>query len=215
MRHKIASGTLMALAALSLMACGQNAADTKSDNQSRSDTASSRVQSSADAQPAAQNAAFSPYVDAQGNISRPTDFLTGENWTHLGSWGVVNPNGEGNGIHNVYTTYDVVKAYRETGKFPDGAVLVKEVKGAHAADLTTGRAHWGSDNAVWFVSIKDSTDRFPNNPLWGEGWGWALFEAGNPAKQVAKDYKADCLGCHVPAKDTDWMYVQAYPVLTE
>jgi len=35
-----------------------------------------------------------------------------------------------------------------------------------------------------------------------------------PGKQVATDYKKDCLGCHIPAKATDWVYVQGYPVLS-
>ena len=26
-------------------------------------------------------------------------------------------------------------------------------------------------------------------------------------------FKKDCFGCHVPAKATDWIYVQGYPVL--
>jgi hypothetical protein len=44
--------------------------------------------------------------------------------------------------------------------------------------------------------------------LWGDGWGWALFKADVPDKQVATDYKKDCLDCHVPAKSTDWIYVK-------
>jgi hypothetical protein len=49
--------------------------------------------------------------------------------------------------------------------------------------MTTGDAHWATDIKVWFVLIKDSKGRYKNNPLWGDGWGWALF------KQVATDYK--------------------------
>jgi hypothetical protein len=41
--------------------------------------------------------------------------------------------------------------------------------------------------------------------------GWALFKSDAPDKQVATDYKKDCLGCHIPAKATDWVYVQGYP----
>ena len=55
--------------------------------------------------------------------------------------------------------------------------------------------------------------RYPGNPLWGDGWGWALYQADAPNKQVATNYKKDCLGCHVPAQSTDWVYVQGYPVL--
>ena len=117
-------------------------------------------------------------------------------------------------MHNVYTTRKAAAAYRKDGVFPDGAPLVKEVRAAKAEALTTGRAHSVTDKQVWFVSIKDATNRFPDNPLWGDGWGWALFQADAPAKQVAADYKNDCISCHIPAKDSDWMYVHAYsPVL--
>lgn len=192
------------LAAIFLSACTNDSPVSKVDHQG------------VDAVSSASNSdSFSLYVDKDGGISRPVDFLTNPDWTHLGAWGVVNEDGEGNGFHNVYTTHDVVKAYRQTGKFPDGAVLIKEVRGASDAVLTTGRAHWAAENAVWFVSIKDTTNRFPDNPLWGDGWGWALFKADAPAQQVATDYKSDCLGCHVPVKDTDWIYVHAYPVLNE
>jgi hypothetical protein len=60
-------------------------------------------------------------------------------------------------------------------KFADGTVLVKEVFGTDHAQMTTGDAHWAKDTKVWFVLIKDSKGRYPNNPLWGDGWGWALL----------------------------------------
>ena len=40
-----------------------------------------------------------------------------------------------------------------------------------------------------------------------------VVKADAPDKQVATDYKKDCLSCHVPAKSTDWTYVQGYPPL--
>ena len=42
---------------------------------------------------------------------------------------------------------------------------------------------------------------------------WALFQAGDPKTTVTENYKDDCLGCHVPAQDNDWVYVEGYPVL--
>jgi hypothetical protein len=50
--------------------------------------------------------------------------------------------------------------------------------------------------------------------LWADGWGWALFNADSPDKQVATDYRKDCWGCHVPAASTDRVYIQGYPVLS-
>jgi hypothetical protein len=48
--------------------------------------------------------------------------------------------------------------------------------------MTTGDAHWASGAKVWFILIKDDKNRFPDNPLWGDGWGWALFKADAPAE---------------------------------
>ncbi|MFD2029421.1 hypothetical protein ACFSKM_02005 [Ancylobacter dichloromethanicus] len=30
--------------------------------------------------------------------------------------------------------------------------------------------------------VKSSTDKFPENKLWGDGWGWSWFDADNPTK---------------------------------
>ncbi len=152
---------------------------------------------------------YDRYVDGSGNISLPDDF---DSWRHIGSWAVAKDGGV-EGLHNVYATDGVIEHYQMTGTFPDGAMLVKEVRAAEGAAHTTGDAHWATDVQVWFAMIKDSQGRFPDNALWGDGWGWALFEGQDRTKQVAGDYKEDCLGCHVPAEDTDWVYVYAYPSL--
>lgn len=49
--------------------------------------------------------------------------------------------------------------------------------------------------------------------IWGDGWGWALYKPDERGKNVATDYKTDCLGCHIPAKSNDWVYIEAYPTL--
>lgn len=158
--------------------------------------------------------AFSRYATKEGAISLPKDYR--ENFSHLGSWAVAKkadqPVFE---MHNVYAPLEDIRAYRKDGKFPDGAVLVKEITNVSSAGLTTGQSSWSTDNKVWFVMIKDSKGRFPGNDLWGDGWGWALFEAKEPARNVATDYKSDCLSCHIPAKQDDWVYVRGYPVLKE
>lgn len=155
---------------------------------------------------------FSAHVDATGAIRFPKDFRT--TMVHLGSWFV--PEGEASGFHDVYTEASTVAAYRKTGRFPDGATLVKELRGAQRGDYTTGANVGFAMGTVkqWFVMIKDTTGRFPHNPLWGEGWGWALFKPDAPTQNVATSYRTDCLGCHVPAKATDWVYIEAYPTLT-
>jgi cytochrome c len=162
--------------------------------------------------PARAASDFSPYVTKEGGISLPADYR--DKFMHLGSWAVAKkPNQPVHEMHNVYARPEDVRAYRRHGKFPDGAVLVKEITKASSDKLTTGQSAWSTDMKVWFVMVKDAKGRFPKNDLWGDGWGWALFEAKNPKRNVATDYKTDCRTCHVPAKKDDWVYVRGYPVL--
>ena len=148
-------------------------------------------------------------IDKTGNIRKPSDYR--DKYEALGTYAVLDPKGDQ--MHLTYASPGTAEYFRKTGKYPDGTVLVKEVFGTDHAQMTTGDAHWASGTKVWFVMIKDTKGRYPGNPLWGDGWAWALFKSDAPDKQVATDYKKDCLGCHVPAKATDWVYVQGYPVL--
>lgn len=156
---------------------------------------------------------FSPYVSNNGTIAFPTEFRT--NMLHLGSWFV--PDGGASGFHDVYTEKANAEYYRSHGKFPDGATLVKELRASSSADYTTGKGVSHSNTTIkqWFVMIKDSNNRFPDNKLWGDGWGWALFKPDDVKKNIATDYKTDCIGCHIPAVKTDLIYVEAYPMLKE
>jgi hypothetical protein len=149
-------------------------------------------------------------VDKTGNISKPSDFR--DRYEALGTYLVLDPKGDQ--MHMTYASPGAAGYYRQNGMFADGTVLVKEVLGTDHTQMTTGDAHWGTVAKVWFVMIKDDKKRFQNNQLWGDGWGWALFKSDAPNKQVAVDYKKDCMGCHIPAKTTDWVYVHGYPILS-
>jgi hypothetical protein len=151
-------------------------------------------------------------VDANGNLRVPADYRAV--YQFLGSWAVAADQGQGSKeIHVVYTSPDTIAAYRKDGHFPDGSVLVKEVFEATTAAMTTGTVSHAQKLKGWFVMVKDSKNSHPGNRLWGEGWGWSWFDAANPVKTTSKDFRTDCLGCHIPAKATDWIYVSGYPGL--
>ena len=157
-----------------------------------------------------------PSLDPRAPLAVPKDYRT--RFAFLGAWAV--SAGEGKApirgskeLHNVYALAETVEAYRKTGRFPDGAVLVKEVLHTRTQPMTTGIVSSASELAGWFVMVKDTQNRYPDSPLWGEGWGWAYYDAAAPTKITTTDYRLDCLGCHVPAKGTDWIYVGGYPVL--
>ena len=151
-------------------------------------------------------------VDAQGNLRVPQDYRT--IYQGLGSWAVGADNGQGSKeLHQVFASPGAIEAYRKTGKFPDGTVLVKEVFGAATQPMTTGTVSHAQQLKCWFVMVKDSSDSHPGNPLWGDGWGWSWFDADKPLMTTSTNYKVDCQTCHIPAKATDWIYVSGYPTL--
>ena len=161
---------------------------------------------------------FSPYVDAYGNISVPPDFDT--KWVFLGTWSIASEDVEqssaasGHGaaaLHNIYTQPGTVEKFQNTGEFPDGTVLIKELLTTETNQMTTGKVSRGKEIEGWFIMVKDNKNRFPGNKLWGEGWGWSLFDANKIL--TTRDYKAECLGCHIPARQNDWVYIEGYPTL--
>ncbi len=151
-------------------------------------------------------------VDATGNLHVPDDYRT--TYQSLGSWAVAADQGQGSKeLHVVYASLGTIAAYRKDGRFPDGAVLVKEVFQAATEQMTTGTVSRSDTLKGWFVMMKDSNGRYAGNKQWGDGWGWSWFDAGNPSKTTSTDYKVNCLPCHVPAEASDWVYVGGYPPL--
>jgi hypothetical protein len=113
------------------------------------------------------------FVDKDGNIRKPPDYR--DIFLMLGSWTVLDP--KGNQMHSVYASPGTAEYYRRNKTFADGTVLVKEIHGIAAGQMTTGNVDWATDPPqVWFVMIKDAKGRFPNNPLWGNGWGLGSFQ---------------------------------------
>lgn len=155
---------------------------------------------------------FKKYVDENGNIKVPKDYRT--EFVFLGSFAV--PGGDSLGglkeLHQVYVDRDSIDYYRAHGQFPDGAMLIKELQGTAAADLTTGHASFWAQGLGWFVMIKDTKGRYEKSGIWTDGWGWALIAESAPAVTTNKD-TSTCIACHTPVKKTDWVHVWGYPLL--
>lgn len=166
---------------------------------------------------------FAPNVDGQtGNIRVPDDYTL---WPALGTWSHAKVEGKP-GIqehHVVYTQPETIQYYQKKGRFPDGAVLVKELLHAETMSMTTGPAVGHATTIKgWFVLVRDTEGRFQSSSLWGDGWGWSFFNADDPEKTASTNYKIDCVPCHTPAKelapknaqkDDKWIYTLGYPVL--
>ena len=165
---------------------------------------------------------YGTLVDKKGNITLPADYR--QNWTFLGTFFVENAPAAGMtageeasfDVHTVYTQPESAAYYRKNGKFPDGAVLIKDVNATKKEALTTGVARYEDAPKVTFAMVKNGKNRFADNKAWGEGWGWALFTPDSPTSQTT-DWKGEgfnnCHACHLPVKDQDWVYTQGYKVV--
>src|SRR4051794_10244082 len=76
-------------------------------------------------------------VDAQGKLRVPENYQS--RYEALGAWAIAKDEGAGSKeIHQVYASPGAIDAYRKTGHFPDGTVLVKEVFDTATNEMTTG-----------------------------------------------------------------------------
>ncbi len=108
--------------------------------------------------------AWGPKWTATGELELPRDFRT---WIFLGA--PLTPNALNDGkagfpeYHNVYIQPQAYQAYRKTGQFPEGTILVKELQltlpGSNADGSraeASGRGYFpGTPNGI-DISVKDS-----------------------------------------------------------
>lgn len=149
-------------------------------------------------------------VDASGALRVPANYR--QSYQGIGSWSVAADSGTGaKELHIVYASPGTASAYSRTGHFPDGAVLVKEVFATATAPMTTGTVSRADTLKGWFVMVRDGKNTHPGDKRWGDGWGWAWFDAGKPDKTETTDYRSACLTCHEPARKTELSYTIGYP----
>ena len=113
-------------------------------------------------------------------------------------------------MHSVYSRPEDVTAFRRDGKFPDGAVLVKEVTKVGSEKLTAGEAHGPpnpSSGSCWSRTRRDDSRATTCGATAGAGassWRTTLQRSGAPITRSTA-------GCHIPAQKDDWLYVRVYP----
>lgn len=153
-------------------------------------------------------------VEAEPVLQVPTVDYRKE-WVQLGTFSILadKPADGAKQLHVVYTERKNLEAYLNDGRFPDGAVLVKDVFATKTEPLTTGTVSYAGELAGRFVMVKDGAGKLGTGARFGDGWGWAFFEGNETKRTVTTDYKTDCLSCHEPARSKDLLYLQGYPPL--
>jgi len=154
-------------------------------------------------------------VEAEPVLQVPTaDYRT--TWVQLGTYAVIAdaPADGAKKFQYVYTERKNLEAYLKSGSFPDGTVLVKDVYAGKTETMSCGIVSYAGDLVGRFILVRDSTNaRAASSPRFGDGWGWAFYQGSETKMTTTTNYKTDCLGCHEPARATDFVFVQGYPLL--
>ena len=164
-----------------------------------------------------------PVFNAENQLIQPHFFR--EKWVFLGA--PLTPNALNNGkagfpeFHNVYTQPAAFAAYRKTGKWPVGTMLLKELqliddpKGEYPDSsriMPSGRGFFpGPVNGI-DIMVKDPK-RFPES----KNWGFFNFNHAPPPYKAASTEASigECAGCHIANAQEDMVYIKTYlPILT-
>lgn len=108
---------------------------------------------------------------------------------------------------NVYINRSAYREYSQTGKFPEGTMLVLELVSPGQVQVSGAQQSFGKDFVGLEVSVKDST-RFDGS------WGFFDFTAEKGAARAqALPESSGCRSCHRQCAETDQVFTQFYPVL--
>jgi len=148
--------------------------------------------------------------NAEGELQRPNDH---REWVFVGA--PVTPNDMNDGkaafpeFHNVYIDPSSFASYKQTGKFPDGTVILKELVSVGGKSMPSGNGYFQGEFVSLEAMVKDSR-RFRDEP-----GGWAFFrfgEAPNYNPTGARMKTESCNSCHSGATE-DYVFTDTYPVL--
>jgi hypothetical protein len=97
------------------------------------------------------------------------------------------------------------QAFQRTGHWPDGTMLVLEVRGAQGLGSINRHGHFQTGNVLGLeVHLRDEK-RFAG------GWGFFDFGLSGPGRLLP--HSAPCYACHEAHGAVDTTFVQFYPTL--
>ena len=153
-----------------------------------------------------------PSFTADGQLERPMGY---REWVYVGTPLTPNelnpPEAPFPEFHNVYIHPDDWAHWKETGQFPDGTVMVKELALVGSKQAVSGNGYFMGEFSGLEATIKDS-QRFADEPGY---WAYFTFGHSYPLAETAPAQPAGaCNACHDASAADDWVFTQYYPVLT-
>jgi hypothetical protein len=106
------------------------------------------------------------------------------------------------GMHNVYVNSVGETALKKGGPYPNKTMFVTDL---HDFTISDGSYVEGARKAL-AVMVKDSKKYASTG-----GWGFQLWEGGDPKKPLVTDAAKQCFECHQPKKDQDYVYSTYIP----
>ena len=172
------------------------------------------------------NSADSNYYqyNDKGELIRPTGY---REWVFVGT--PLTPNDMNDGkapfpeFHAVYIDPDSWTHWKESGKFREDTILIKELISVGSKSATSGKGYFMGEFVGLEATIK-SSKRFPDEP---GNWAYFSFTVGEsadkdtdktvlgaPLKRTATAFpSAACNACHDASAGDDWVFTQYYPIL--
>ncbi len=160
--------------------------------------------------------ALNPYdarYTEEGDLIRPNGW---RKWVFVGTPLTPDDMNDGNAafkeFHNVYVDPVSFSKFEETGRFPNGTQIAKELVLVGSRKAVSGNGYFMGDFAGLEVAVKDAV-RFADEP-----GGWAYFSFGHKSEYelTAKAFPTQsCNACHAASAETDFVFTQYYPVLRE
>jgi len=161
------------------------------------------------------NVEVGPDFDERGQLLQPDGFRT---WVFLGS--PLTPNALNNDAagfpeyHNVYIEPAAYRYFVDTGEWPEGTMMVKELQLTKSSEFpdgsrveASGRGYFPGEPNGLDVSVKDS-QRFAETQNWG------FFNFGHHAPPYLPTAAAApteaCAGCHMASAHEDMVFSEFY-----
>jgi hypothetical protein len=156
----------------------------------------------------AQAPAPAAVFTADGQLQFPADYRT---WVFLSSgmdmtYGPNAPTGAGHHMFdNVFVDRAAHAAFLKTGRWPEGAIFVLEIRGGQGEGSINKGGLFQTGLMGVEVHVKDK--RFPS------GWAFFGFNPRAPEAAQALPQTSACNQCHEKNAAVDTTFVQFYPTL--
>ena len=163
---------------------------------------------------------YLPEYTSEGDLILPKNWRS---WVYVGSQ--LTPDALNNGkagfpeYHNVYIEPGSFEIYKQTGEFPEGTIMFKELQRTLPGQFPdgsrmepSGRGYFpGAFNGA-DVTVKD-TKRYSST---GSSWGYYNFNHHEPKAATAQLKPiSECGFCHQASAQKDEVWTQFYPLLGE